>query len=180
MSTNAEQTSEGIDNLRKNRDELATQLAELTAKHRALQADVAFKEANLDPKHGQLFLKVHGEGEDITADAVKAFAAEYNLQPAAPPAAEPSPATGSPNQAEGTVVKPNADPAALQAMGGAGQGPAGVNPPSSPGQKMSVSQFESLLKTDRAAALAAYTEGRVQHAEGNVFVDQAKRAGVLE
>src|SRR5690606_10194131 len=103
MEVNAEQQSEGIDNLRRTLEERNGELTELRAKYRSLQAETAFKEASLNPKHAELFLKVVGDGEDITAKAVKDFAKEYNLAPVAS-APEPSSTQqpeSNPNQPEG-------------------------------------------------------------------------------
>ena len=172
----AEQHSEGIDNLRKALDERTKALKELQVKYRTLQAQVAFKDANLNPKHADLFLRVHPEDEDITADAVKRFAKDFDLPTVA---AETPKQEGATAQPEGQPKEPNPE-AALAGMAGAGTTAVGQNPPSSPGQKLSMAEFAKLLQTDRAAALQAYTEGRVEHSEGNVFVEQAKRAGLIE
>lgn len=178
MSTNAETNSEGIDNLRQAHDELKAKYTELQGKYRDLAVSTAFKEAQLNAKHAELFMKVHPEGEDITVDAVRKFAQDYELQPQQAPQQPGTPPQPS-NQPEGRVVQPNPE-AGLAGMAGAGGASTGTNPPSSPGQKMSQAEFQKLIQTDRAAAIQAYAEGRVQVAEGNVFAEQAKRAGVME
>jgi hypothetical protein len=52
--------------------------AEVLAERKAAALDTVFKEVGLSPKHAALFAKVNPDAEP-TADAVKAFAAEYEL-----------------------------------------------------------------------------------------------------
>jgi len=52
--------------------------AEVLSERKAATLDSVFKEVGLSPKHAALFAKVNPDAEP-TADAVKAFAAEYEL-----------------------------------------------------------------------------------------------------
>ena len=50
----------------------------VVAEQRSAQMETVFKEVGLSPKHAELFNKVEPEAE-VTAEAVKAFAAQYDL-----------------------------------------------------------------------------------------------------
>lgn len=171
----AKPQGEGIDNLRQAYEALEKDHTTLRNQHRELQAQVAIEKAGLNEKHAELFLKVVGSDGDITVDAAKSFVEEYGLKPAEQETPPPTP-EGAP---EAKPVEENPTPESLAGMSGAGTPGSGQTPPSPQGQKLTTAQFEDLLKTDRNAALLAYKEGRVATQEGNVFAEQAKRAGVL-
>ena len=173
--TDANPSTEGIDNLRAAHDALKQEHAKLTEAHRGLLARTVFEKAGLNEKHADLFLKVNGEA-DITAEAVATFVQEYGLNPPAPTGEGEKAPTGQP---EGKPVEANPSTENLAGMSGAGSPATGSTPPSSPGQKMTQEQFQAQLQSDPGAAIQAYREGRVEHAEGNVFVDKAKREGLL-
>jgi hypothetical protein len=59
-------------------EELSTFQASVLEERRTAALDTVFKEVGLSPKHAALFAKVNPDA-DITADAVKSFAAEYEL-----------------------------------------------------------------------------------------------------
>lgn len=59
-------------------DGLRTFKADTEAEKRAALMTQVFDDVGLNPKHGALFLKLNPEGE-VTADAVRTFAAEHEL-----------------------------------------------------------------------------------------------------
>lgn len=161
--------NEGIENLRKAHNELKENFASLQEQHRKLLANTTFKEAGLNPKHADLFLTVNGD-EPITAEAVANFVEEYDLASPAEGESKPEGTPPAENQPEGKPVEETPSAEALQQMGGAGQGATGATPPTSPGSKMSLSDFQKLMADNPSEAVEAYRSGRVEHAEGNPFV----------
>jgi len=156
---------EAYDNQSKAFDKLKGEMADLQAQHRSLLAQTTFEKAKLNPKHAELFLKVNGDNP-ITSEAAVQFANEYGL------------ATVSSEGASAEETKPAAD-TGLSSMSTAGtQGNSAGNAVNA-GPKLSQSEFQKLLSNDKAAALKAYTEGRVEHAAGNQAADDLVRKGVI-
>lgn len=153
--------------LRRAYDQLQTDFKKLSADHRNLVATTTFKEAKLDPRHAELFLKVHGD-EAITPEAAAKFAEDYGLTPVA----EETPTTPPP------VAAPTHQQ--LGSMSGAGTPGSGLSPPGSPvGQKLTQAQFAKMLESDKDGAIRAYAEGRVEHAPGNPLVREAVNKGLI-
>lgn len=125
--------------------ELASKVEELTAfqaevlqERKATTLDTVFKEVGLSPKHAALFAKVNPEA-DVTADTVKAFAAEYDLATVGEEIVAPE------RDAEGItpIVK-----------GSGGTSPAA-------GQKVSSAEWLGLQTTDPARAKQLFEKGMV-------------------
>lgn len=153
--------------LRKAHDDMKEQLGSLKAQYSQLLASTSFEKAGLNPKHAELFLKVNGD-EPITAESITKFVEDYSLTVAVP-AGEVAPVT------------PPAAPANtnLASLSGAGIPPAGVGGTIPQGAKMGQAEFQKLYSNDKASALKAYTEGRVEHAEGNPLVAEAVQKGLI-
>ena len=165
MSDN-EATNGDTKGLREAYDAKDAELKALRAEHAQLLATTTFEKSGLNPKHAELFLRVNGD-QPITVEAAKKFAEDYGLN-AVPAPAEPAPA--APAQAPQNTN--------LASMSGAATPPAGgSNTPQ--GAKMSQAEFQKLYQNDQAAAVKAYTEGRVEHAEGNPIVAEAKQKGLI-
>ena len=113
--------------------------AEVLAERKAATLDTVFKEVGLSPKHAALFAKVNPDAEP-TADAVKAFAAEYELATVAGESVEaPAP------EAEGLtpIVK--------------GSAPTGA----ATGGKVSATDWLAMQGTDPARARRLFESGQV-------------------
>ncbi len=165
MSDNIEQPGEATE-LRKAYDTMKAQLETISTQYTQLLATTTFEKSGLNPKHAELFLKVNGD-QPITVEAAKKFAEDYNLvtAPAGTPAtATPAPANTSTN---------------LASLSGAATPPQGVGGGTPQGPKMSQGEFQKMLQNDKAGALKAYAEGRVQHAEGNQLAQQAVKEGLI-
>lgn len=163
---------EAYDTLKSDFESLQENYDSLQANYRKLQATTTFNEAGLNQKHADLFLKVHGEAE-ITKDAVTQFAADYEL-----PVSEGG---GEGKPPEPTEQKPEEKGAAqnLAGMGGAGEAPVGGSA-TPQGQKMSVAEFQDLLAKDPTTAMQKYSDGLVEHADGNVAAEDAQRRGLIK
>jgi len=150
-------------------ENLATQTSRADAAEtnlRVLQATTTFKEAKLNPKHADLFLKTNPEAE-ATAESVAAFAEEYGLtvaQEAAAPAEEPA--------------TPPAN-AGLAGLGGAAGSEAGGSTPAAQ-PKMSSEDFSKLLETNPQEAAQAYVEGRAPRNSDNVQADYLVKKGIID
>lgn len=125
-------------------EELAAFQAEVLAERRAADLDRVFEQVGLNTKHAALFTKVNPDAE-VTAEAVKAFAAEYELTTVAgdvPDAPEP--------EAQGLtpIVK------------GGNTGNAG-----GAGGKMSSQEWLQLQATDFAKAQRLFAEGMVDFSD---------------
>ncbi len=161
--------------LREAYDTLKGEHETLQTEHRSLLASTTFKEAKLDPKHAELFLKVSGD-DPITTEAAAKFAEEYNLKAPSEEGGKQEPPTGTTPPED-----PPKEPAkGLEDMSGAGSVPAGSTTPSSGVPKMSVSEFADLLSKDSDAAIKKYQAGEVEHAEGNVAATEALRRGDIK
>ncbi len=133
---------------------------------RVLQATTTFKEANLNPKHADLFLKTNPEAE-ATPETVAAFAEEYGLTVAQAPAeGMKEPAAPDPNSALG----------ALGAAAGSVEG--GSTPAAQP--KMSSEDFSKLLEMNPQEAAKAYVEGRAPRSDDNVQAQELVRKGIID
>ena len=178
----ASQGQEGIDNLRTAHEALVAEHKALQAQYRGLLVNTTFKDAGLNQKHADLFIRVYDGKSDITEASVKDFAKQYDLVRVKPESetgsgeAEQKPQVGP----EGTPVTGNPEGEQLQGMAGAGGPAQGGTPPGVQGTKMPQAEFQKLLSTNRDAAMQAYAEGRVATVEGNTFVDEAKRKGLIE
>ena len=155
--------------LRRAYDELKGRFTNLEADHRNLLATTTFKEAKLNPKHAELFLKVNGDAP-ITAEAATKFAEEYGLAPTETPA---------PPQEGQSVAQPPPANTQLAGMSGAGTQGTGLPQGSPTGPKMSIPEFQTMLANDKNGAIKAYAEGRVEHAAGNVSVREAVDKGLI-
>ncbi len=160
--------------LREAYDTLKSEHETLQTEHRSLQAMTTFKEAKLDPKHAELFLKVSGDGP-ITTEAAAKFAEEYNLKAPDKEGGKQEPPTGTtpPEDPPKEPVK------GLEDMSGAGTVPTGSTTPAA-GPKISVSEFADLLAKDPDTAMKRYQAGEVEHAEGNVAATEALRRGDIK
>ena len=164
MATDDDATAEPQE-LRRAYDGLKENFSKLEAEHRNLLATTTFKEAKLNPKHAELFLKVNGD-QPITLEAATKFAEDYGLAPMeeTPPGQEANPPPA--NQQ-------------LAGMSGAATPGSGIGNSMPVGPKMSLAEFETMLSKDKNAALKAYAEGRVEHAPGNVSVREAVDKGLI-
>jgi hypothetical protein len=120
-------------------EELTSFRTEVLAERRTADLDRVFSEVGLSPKHAALFAKVNPDAE-VTADAVKSFAAEYELT-----AATGDPIDAPELQAEGLspIVRGNGSGAPAQ------------------GGKMSSREWIALQATDFAKAQALWEKGLV-------------------
>ena len=146
---------------------------------REYKAGVLFKDAGLQPKHAELFLKTNPDAE-VTAETAAAFADEYSLAPVQVPASDAPKAGEEAKPVEGAPVTPAAAPAdaGLAAMGEAAGSAKGGTVPAVVA-KMSNEAFQELLATNPAEAAKAYTEGRVERNSLNVQADQLVQKGII-
>lgn len=141
-----------IDALTKDLNKAKRQVDELLKENRGLKARDAFSEIN--PDLAELFVAVNPEAE-ITVDAAKEFAAKYNFGAAAP-AEEEEEETPSPT-----------DNSKLNLINRAGSG-AGQGGTAGPGEQvLSVPEYVTLLKKDKAAAEEALAKGLVRVRDDN-------------
>lgn len=168
MATENETTGEP-QALREAYDKLKGEFATLQTQHRNLLATTTFEKANLNPKHAELFLKVNGD-QPITAEAATKFAEEYGLNASA--VVKEAPASEAPATTESTD-------SGLASMSTAGTQGAGAGNTLATGPKMSQAEFQKLMSNDKNAALKAYSEGRVEHAEGNMAAKDAVSKGFI-
>lgn len=153
--------------LRESRDTEKARADAAEASLRSLKAEVLFDKSGLNAKHAELFLKSNPEA-DVTAEAVKTFADEYGLVPAA---------SGDPAQPPKDDGPP-AD-AGLAALGGAAQtDSSGAAPAAKP--KVSVEEFEKLLAENPTAAAELYTKGQVPRNDANVQARELVNKGVID
>ena len=146
---------------------------------REYKAGVLFKDAGLQPKHAELFLKTNPDAE-VTAETAAAFATEYSLAPVQAPASDAPKEGEEVKPTEGAPVTPVTPPvdAGLGALGeAAGSSKGGAAP--AVVAKMSSEDFQTLLATNPAEAAKAYTEGRVDRNSLNVQADQLVQKGII-
>lgn len=153
--------------LRKAYDSQKVAYEALQVQYSQLLASTTFEKAGLNPKHAELFLKVNGD-QPITAEAAKKFAEDYNLQVA----------SQEPVSTETPAAQPLSN-TPLASLAGAGTQPSGAGAGSPQGPKLSQAEFQKLYINNKAEALKAYTEGRVEHASGNPIVQDAVNAGLI-
>jgi hypothetical protein len=172
--------------LRQAYDTLKKEFAAQTAEFTQFKARTIFKEAELSPKHAELYLAANPNA-DVTTEAVAAFAEEYGLRPAetaAPvPPSDPAqnhlPDDGSPPPVERTLqAGPAPADAALASVAAAAGSPQATIGGAQP-VKMSSKEFEMLLQSNPDAAAQAYAEGRVARNEANVQADQLVQKGMI-
>jgi hypothetical protein len=164
---------DGPTELRDARDRAIESRDQAQAELREFKAGVFFKDAGLESKHAELFLKTNPDVE-VTEQAALAFAEEYNLQPAVAP--EPAPTEPAPAPDSGPAVPADAGLGALSEA--AGSGTSGDLPAAQP--KMSKEAFEKLLATNPQAAAEAYTKGLVDRNSLNVQADQLVQKGIID
>lgn len=170
---------DGPTELREAHDRAIETRDQAIAELRTYKAGVLFKDAGLEPKHAELFLKTNPDAE-VTAETAEAFATEYSLQPAQAPAPkEEAPKEGAaPITADAKPLTTPAD-AGMSALEGAGGSiQAGATPAAV--AKMSNEDFTLLLATNPAEAAKAYQEGRVQRNSLNVQADLLVQKGIID
>ena len=159
---------EALDRATKGQADAITELREF-------KAGVLFKDANLEPKHAELFLKTNPDVE-VTAETAAAFAEEYSLQPAVAPA--PAAPAADPTTADPAApVAPPVDAGMAPLAAAAGSSTEGAQP--AVVAKMSPEAFADLLATNPQEAAKAYTEGRVDRNSLNVQADQLVQKGII-
>jgi len=155
---------EALDRANENLAEQTTRADAAETNLRVLQATTTFKEANLNPKHADLFLKTNPEAE-ATAESVAAFAEEYGLSPTEAPV---TPAEATPPADTG-----------LGGLGGAAGSPQGGSAPAAQ-PKMSPEDFSKLLEENPQEAAKAYVEGRAPRNDDNVQAAELVKKGIID
>lgn len=144
------------DRIDKQNDELNVLRGEL----RQYQARDAFRAADLDPKFGDLFAAQADAKAEITPDAVKEFAVQYNLTPV--PVEQTEVAEEQPAE--------SSEPADTALASMSSGGTAGSGGAATAGNRMTRDDWVQLQTTDPVAARQALLEGRVELREDNFYV----------
>jgi hypothetical protein len=169
--TSQEQLS-GPEELRKAYKALQRELKQLQEQYEALRqqhtvtvVQQAARELGLSEKHADLFLRTY-TGDEVSVDAVRAFAEEYNLLPSKNPAqTQPTPGVqNSEGSLQGQVGGTETVPPPPATFGRAGSTMTGTAVPGAEQGTMSFTDFQRLLADNPAEAARVYAEGRVEPA----------------
>ncbi len=157
------QMRETIDRLQKDLRAQAAKQEELVATNRSLTAREVARQANFDPKVGELYAKT-SDG-DLTAEGLTAFATELGLPQLVAEAAEA--AAESPAEVEESAPETvgGADLATMS-RGGSSQSPGAG---SATEEAMTRAEWTELSRTDPVAAREALAKGRVQISRDNPY-----------
>jgi hypothetical protein len=134
-----------------------TEIGKLNSQLRVRDAREAFRGAGYNPKHGDLFATTNPEGE-ITAEAVAAFAGEWDLQPAASDSIADEGTDDTSDADDGTDTLGSLGRSGTRA----GEGGGG----SSLEKTLTRQDWMELQATDPVAASQALSQGRVLISEG--------------
>lgn len=155
-------SDEGLDQVRAQLDQVTkdlkkaqTEAADLLTKNRKLEAQNAFRDAELSPSLADLFVAVQPEAE-ITVEAAKTFAETYGVQGLAPEG------SGEGSGEGGTT--PPAQPATdtkLSQMGKAGSRGGDGGRQSAATKTYTTQEWVDLQRNDPAAAEQVRQEGRI-------------------
>jgi len=146
------QMRETIERLSKDKAGLTKQVTELSGNLRVRDAREAFRAEGYNPKHGDLFAANNPEG-DITVEAVTSFANSFGL------AQVSSSDTPKVVEDDTSTVEDGSEDLAALAGGGSRSGDGGAGAADT--EKMTRKEWQSLYRTDPAAAKAAVASGRV-------------------
>lgn len=139
-------------------------IAQLQQENRSMKAESLFSAEGFAPSQAKLY----PVDRELTSDAVKAFAAEFNLTaPAAAPNEQPTPPQGPQTQ---TTTSPGSPDLSLIGQAGSRAGTGGQPPTGS--EKISTAKLSELFRTNRPAAEKAIADGRVEMEANNFYVQQ--------
>lgn len=175
----------GIPELRNQVDSLSKDIAKerdraatAEARVRTLEARDAFDSAGYAKAHGDLWATSNPQGEIPDEAAIHAFAAQYKLQlvnESAPASTGEGEAAGGAGGAPEGNESDGRESAAL--MGNAGSRAGVKAQPSSSEEQMSITEWESLSRSDPEAARRAVREGRVALSDSNPWVSAGQVPG---
>lgn len=166
------QMRDTIERLQKDLKSTASEKDKLATENRQLTARELAREAQLDPKYGELFAKT-AEG-DLTVDGITEFAQEFGL-PAAETEGSDAGGDGYSGEAEGSEAStPGSADLSKMARGGSS---AGEGAGSATEETMTRAEWTELSRTDPAAAQAALAKGQVQISRNNPYAGNTQRPG---
>jgi hypothetical protein len=152
---------ESVPQMRERIEDQNKELNQLRADNRKLSAREAFRDAGLNPAHGDLFAAQAVKG-DITVETAKAFAEQFGLS-------TESPEKSTTDQETPAAKTDEPDDSALSNMSGGGSGVGGIGAATAT-PKLTRDEWIELQKSDPAAARQALLEGRVQLRADNFYV----------
>jgi hypothetical protein len=163
------QMRETIDRLTKDLKSQQAENEKLAANTRQLTAREVARQANYDPKIGELYAKT-AEG-DLTPEGLAEFASELGL----PTGVSETVAPESAEDAEESVTEPTGS-ADLSNMARGGSS-AGEGAGSAADELMTRAEWTELSRTNPAAAQAALAKGQVQISKANPYAGGSSREG---
>lgn len=164
------QMRETIERLQKDLKAAQAKQAELETTNRSLSAREVAREANFDPKVGELYAKT-ADG-DLTAEGLTAFATDLGLPSALAPAVESSEA---PVEVEGSAPEaPGGAELAEMSRGGSSNSPGAG---SATEETMTRAEWTELSRTDPVAARDALAKGKVRISRNNPYAGDTQRPG---
>lgn len=160
------QLREAYDKLKESNAKLEKTMAELQAENRTLKVEGLFTSPEVGLTATQA--KLYPADRELSLDAVKAFATEFELKPAVSSgkAAESTEETTQDGQGQEGAPASGTN-LSLISRSGSGTG-SGGQPPAAK-DRMSTTEFFELREKDPEAAEKARREGRVELAKGNFY-----------
>lgn len=155
---------ESFDSLQKAVGEKDKLIGQLQSENRSMKAETLFSAAGFAPSQAKLY----PADRDLTPEAVKAFAEEFNLT-------GPAPASGGTQGSPQSSATPTAQSVGspdLSLIGQAGSRAGTGGQPPAGSEKISTAKLSELMRTNRPAAEKAIADGRVEFEANNFYVQQ--------